>query len=189
MRLFVALDIPSGVRRGLAELIDRLRGECRSARWMRPDAMHLTLKFIGHAIGRADGPKFRALHAALGAIHLAAPAEALFRGVGFFPHARHPRVLWCGMEGSPNLAQLAARVEDAVEPLGVPRETRDFLPHLTLARLPAPADLGRLLRAVESLASEEFGSARWTEFHLYESVLKRSGAEYRKLESYSFLNA
>ncbi len=188
MRLFVALDIPPGVRQALGDLMDRLRGECRSARWVQPDSMHLTIKFIGHAIDRPDGPEFHALHAALGTIHLSAPANALFCGVGFFPNTRHPRVLWCGMKASSNLAELAARIDDATEPFGIPRESRDFVPHLTLARLPVPGDLGRLIRAAEALASEEFGSARWTEFHLYESVLKRPGAEYRKLESYSFVN-
>ena len=187
MRLFVALDLAAEVRQARDDLIARLSRQCREARWVRTDSMHLTLKFIGYAIDPADTKKFDALLASLAAVRSDGPVEMRFRGVGFFPDARRPRVAWCGVEASPNLAQIVADIERALEPLGIPREKRQFVPHLTLARFDSHKGLEPLLRAADELKSCDFGTARETEFYLYESILKRSGAEYRKVETYSFV--
>ena len=189
MRLFVALDLPREVRDAIGELIARLKPLCKSARWIRPEAMHITLKFIGHAIGDADAQKLADTRAALATVRSDAPVEMNFRGVGFFPDARRPRVVWCGVESSANLAQLAADVERALEPLGIPREERAFVPHLTLARFKSFGGTGKLVRAAEEMKAADFGSARETEFHLYQSILKDSGAEHKKIESYPFVKA
>jgi 2'-5' RNA ligase len=74
-----------------------------------------------------------------------------------------------------------------LEPVGVARDSHTFVPHLTLARLDSSANIRDLLRAAEGMEDRDFGAARETEFHLYESMLKTSGAEYRRLESYSFV--
>ena len=95
--------------------------------------------------------------------------------------------MWCGVEASANLAQLAADIERRLEPLGIPRETRGFVPHLTLARFKSPEGVDALARSAAEWASRDFGSASETKFHLFESLLKPSGAEYRKIESYSFV--
>ncbi|HXQ26953.1 MAG TPA: RNA 2',3'-cyclic phosphodiesterase [Candidatus Acidoferrales bacterium] len=189
MRLFVALDLPSEVLDAIGELIARLKPLCKSARWTQPEGMHITLKFIGPAIADADAQKLAAARAALATVRSEAPVEIHFRGVGFFPDTRRPRVVWCGVAASPNLAPLAADVERALEPLGIPREGRAFVPHLTLARFKSFEDTGRLVHAAEGLKDTDFGSARETEFHLYESLLKPSGAEHRKIASYPFVKA
>lgn len=183
MRLFVALDFPGAVRERLRELIARLKAGASDARWVRPEGMHITLKFIGET----DPAKVDSIRAALGTIHSPQPVELNFRGLGFFPHERQPRVLWCGAEASPNLAQLAADVERVFEPLGFPAEARAFVPHLTLARFPSSKGIKEIVRAANDLKSYEFGSARETEFHLIESMLKPSGAEYNRLASFAFV--
>jgi RNA 2',3'-cyclic 3'-phosphodiesterase len=184
VRLFVALDFSDAVRHALHELIARLKPACRSAKWVRPEAMHITLKFIGE-VGAAQ---LEPIRAALAPIHSSEPIEMQLRGLGFFPNERRPRVLWCGLESSPNLAELAASVERALVPLGIPAESRDFVPHLTLARLnmdgAARKDLETLVRAAGELKSYDFGRTRETEFHLIESILKPAGAEYKRLESF-----
>ncbi len=182
MRVFIALDIPEGVRRAIGELIAKLQTSCRGARWARTDGMHVTLKFIGEA-GPATVEQTKAeLHA----IRSSAPVEIQFRDVGFFPNARHPRVFWAGIEATPNLAELAAEIERRFEPLGIPRESRPFRPHLTLARFKSQEGLPRLHEALAKLGSFEFGSMGTGEFHLYESHLKSSGAEYTKLATFRF---
>jgi len=138
MRLFVAFDLPGEVRTALGEPIARLKPLCRAARWARPEGMHVTLKFIGHAIADGDTEKLDATRAALAAVQSSEPVEIRYRGIGFFPDARRPRVVWCGVEASANLAKLAADIESRLEPLGIPRETRAFVPHLTLARFKSP---------------------------------------------------
>jgi 2'-5' RNA ligase len=184
--LFVALDLPELVRGGLAAVIAKLAPiapRASGARWVRPEALHVTLKFIGH-IADERVPDFRA---ALVPVRSGAPIELHYRGIGFFPNARRPRVLWCGVKASPNLTELAPEIERALEPLGVARDSHVFVPHLTLARLDSSANIRDLVRAAEGIEGQDFGAARETEFHLYESMLKASGAEYKKLESYSFV--
>ena len=183
MRLFVALDLREHVREKVRELINQLRPASRNARWVRPESMHVTLKFIGHAAPE----KLEAIRAALASVRSSEPVELQFRGIGFFPNERSPRVIWCGMAASANLAPLAADIERVLEALGIARESRDFVPHLTLARFNSPEKSGDLVRRVNESRSREFGSASEKEFHLFESVLHRSGAEYRRLATYPFV--
>ena len=111
-----------------------------------------------------------------------------FRGLGFFPNERRPRVLWAGMEASANLPELVASIERALAPLGIPAESREFVPHLTLARFETDGtfrrDLEKLVRVTSELKSYDFGKTRETEFHLFRSILKRSGAEYTRQQTF-----
>lgn len=192
MRLFVAFDLPEDVRRAIGEAVERLKPVCRDARWMRAENMHVTVKFIGH-VPDDDTLRMGGMRAALADIHSERAVEMRFRGMGFFPNERRPRVFWCGMEATPNLAQLAGDMDRALGPLGVERESRPYVPHLTLARM-APekdvkwrAEIEKLVQEAQKSKDFDFGTARESEFHLCESILKRSGAEYKKLESYRFV--
>jgi RNA 2',3'-cyclic 3'-phosphodiesterase len=183
MRLFVALDIPDAVRRALRELMARLKPECSGARWARPEGIHITLKFLGET----EGAKLDSIKSALSSLDRVGPIQLDFRGIGFFPHEFHPRVIWCGVEASPNLTTLAASVDRALEPLGFPAESRAFTPHLTLARFDSHKGLDTLVRAANNLKSYDFGSVRrQSEFYLYQSVLKHGGSEYTRLATFPF---
>jgi 2'-5' RNA ligase len=183
VRVFVALDVPEEVRGALGYVISRLRETGSGARWIRPEGMHITLKFIGETPEATIPP----IRGALAGLRSPSPVEMSFRGLGFFPDARRPRVFWAGIESSPNLGEIAASVERALEPLGFPREARPFHPHLTLARLQPGVATDRLREAVKRLGAAEFGAARAAEFYLYQSVLKPSGAEYTRLASFPFV--
>jgi 2'-5' RNA ligase len=174
------LDIPDEVRTAIGALIVKLRGTCRSARWVRIEGAHITLKFIGEV----SGEKIADIKTALATVPFPTPIKMTFRGLGFFPDARRPRVLWAGIEASAELGALAAAVETALEPLGIAREKRAFSPHLTLARFESPRGLDALNAAIAEAGPLEFGRTIANEFHLYESVLKRSGAEYTRLATY-----
>ncbi len=179
----MALDFPDTIRAAIRELITRLKPLCRGARWVRPEGMHVTLKFIGHV----EPDKLDPIMTALPEVRSHAPIDMRFRGVGFFPTGRRPRVFWCGIEASANLAEIAAGIENALVPLGIAAEKRDFVPHLTLARFESPRGLTKLLEAAVELQTLDLGATRETQFHLYASVLKESGAEYAKLRSYPFV--
>jgi RNA 2',3'-cyclic 3'-phosphodiesterase len=185
MRLFVALDFPDAVRHALAELIARLSPTAKSGRWVRPEAMHITLKFIGETPEK----NLNEICAMLSTVRSTHPVQMFFRGLGFFPHERSPRVLWCGVETSANVAAMAHGIDATLEPIGVPRETRPFVPHLTLARFESPAGLEKLVATAESLDSTDFGVTTEREFYLYESVLKRAGAEYTRLAAFPFVSS
>ena len=185
MRLFVAMDLPDHPREALSDLIARLKLDCSKARWVRPEGMHITLKFIGEA----DVENLDAIRAALANVHSSAPVQINLRGVGFFPNERRPHAAWCGVDARPNLAELAADVARALEPLGFPAESRQFVPHLTLARFSSPDGLEKLVNAARNLKSQEFGSVSESEFHLFQSFLKPSGAEYQRLATFPFVLA
>jgi RNA 2',3'-cyclic 3'-phosphodiesterase len=185
MRLFVALEIPSAVRENLAALLESLRAVSPQTRWVRPQNLHVTLKFMGEV----PETKLTATCSALAGGRSDQPVTLEFRGLGFFPNEKRPRVFWAGIDASPNLKTLAADLERAMEKLGIPREQRPFSPHLTLARFEPPGLPEKLRSAIQENAAREFGSFRTNQYHLIESKLKPSGAEYTALESFPFVAA
>lgn len=181
MRLFVALEIPITARKNLSTLIASLQAITREPRWVRAENLHVTLKFLGEV----TESKLAAVQTALGGIRSHQAVTLAFRGLGFFPNEKKPRVFWAGIEASSNLQTLAADIEGAMERCGIAREMRGFSPHLTLARL--ERSLPEALRkAIAENAQREFGSLRTGEFHLMQSKLKPSGAEYTTLKTFPF---
>ena len=185
MRLFVALEIPPGVRKSLAEFLAVLRALSSQPRWVRTDNLHITLKFIGEV----QPEKLGDIRVALSAVHSDRSVTLDFRGVGFFPNERRPRVFWAGVEASANLERLARDIDRSLEKLGVPPEKRPFSPHLTLARFEPPGLPEKLRAVIQENARREFGSVAAREFHLIESKLKPGGAEYTTLETFPFVVA
>ena len=184
MRLFVALEIPSEARGNLAALIRELRTIAPQEKWVRAENLHVTLKFIGEVPLEKLGP----IRHALGSLRSDSLVKLDFRGLGFFPNEKHPRVFWAGIEATPNLKKLAADIELATERLGIPREQRPFSPHLTLARFDARKLPEKLQTAVRENITREFGALETKQFHLIESKLKPSGAEYTTLQSFPFVS-
>jgi len=187
VRLFVALAIPSAIRENLAAFVAELRElSARSAdgrpRWVRPENLHLTLKFIGEV----SATKLDGIQEALAGVRSSSPVEIDCRGLGFFPSEKRPKVFWAGLAASANLAPLAADVDRASSTQGVPLETRDFSPHLTLARCEPPGIAATLRAAIRENGRRDFGSFRTNEFHLIESKLHRAGAQYTTLHSFCF---
>ncbi len=180
MRLFVALDPNDAVRARIAELLRELEPLARGIKWVRPHSMHLTLKFLGEQ----PENKLPALLEALAAAPTPGPLELKFRGLGCFPNDRHPRVFWLGVEAPPELAQLAADVDRAMEPLGIEREPRKFSAHLTIGRLKEGGNLSMLWSKWEAHRADDFGQITAPEFFLYQSRLSPAGAEYTKLRAF-----
>src|SRR3989338_4134637 len=120
MRTFIAIDIPNGIRRHITALIETLQPATASVRWVRPEGMHLTLKFLGEL----PPAKVEAVKTALASVRLPAPLRIQIRGAGYFPNEHSPRVIWLGMYGGTELASLAYRVEETLSPLGIPKENR-----------------------------------------------------------------
>jgi RNA 2',3'-cyclic 3'-phosphodiesterase len=182
MRLFVAIDIPEDVRSAIGSLVAKLQDTCQNARWARIEGLHVTLKFIGET----PAEKTEIIETALASVPCRASISLRFLGLGFFPNERRPRVLWAGVQGGKELAEVAAAVDAALQPFGIPREERAYTPHLTLARFDSPQGLDALRAAVEKTGPLEFGGGATKEFHLYQSVLKRGRAEYTRQATFSF---
>ncbi len=188
MRVFVAMEVPEEVKGAIRQFVGKLEAECkdaRGARWARVEGMHVTLKFIGEVTAE----KVEQIKKELEGVRSAGAVEMSFRGVGFFPNAKHPRVFWAGIEGTPNLAEIAADIETRMERLGIAREGRAFRPHLTLARFKSEEGLAKLREAIERAGATEFGGTLSGEFHLYESKLMRGGAVYSRLATVAFMES
>ncbi|HMA16034.1 MAG: RNA 2',3'-cyclic phosphodiesterase [Bacteroidota bacterium] len=168
MRLFVALALPEPLREQLCGLCNGLPG----ARWVAPENMHLTLRFIGEV----EGHDAEDIDAALSGIHF--PRFPLtLAGVGDFGDERRLRSVWVGVEANGMLERLQGKVEQAVQRAGQPPEKRKFKPHVTLARFkshPGPR--------LESYFTERslFRAAPFevSAFTLYSSYLAHEGAIY-----------
>ena len=182
MRLFVAMDLSDSVRSAISQFCEKLQPLCPTAKWVRVEGMHVTLKFLGEI----REPLLPQIPDALAQVRSNRPVEMSFCGTGFFPSPTRPRVLWIGIAASPNLAEIAADIESRLEVLEIPRETREFKPHLTLARFESPQGLDALRRELESAATIEFGSVQTGEFYLYQSQLQRGGSRYTRLHNFRF---
>lgn len=188
MRLFIALDIDDAIRERLAKFMDGLRGFAPDVRFVSAASFHITLKFLG------ETDKLEPILRALAPIRCS-HFQVDFRGYGFFPGLKNPRVFWAGIQSDPSLGQLAGKIDDAVTLLGFAPEKGPYHPHLTLARsgsgrpqkLPedrATSRFARLQQKLSQLPEPEFGTMTAREFHLYESKLNPRGAVYTKLSSF-----
>src|SRR5215831_16773490 len=131
MRLFIALDIDDPIRQRITRFFEGVHPFARDARWVKPESLHVTLKFIGEQPEPAVERIKQVLATTIGEV---APIE--FRGFGFFPTPKSARVFWIGMETGPQLATLAAGIDEKLSPLGIAKVERAYSPHLTLARAP-----------------------------------------------------
>lgn len=177
MRTFIAIDIAPAIRESIRALLGELKQAERRIRWSRPEALHITLKFLGEVAP----PKIAEVKACLAKLRTPAPFSVSVHGSGFFPGERSPRVVWLGVDGGKELADLASRIDQSLEPLGISREKRPYSAHLTLGRIDGAADINavrELLRQKEPLA---LGSFPASEYYLYESTPACGGSVYTKL--------
>jgi 2'-5' RNA ligase len=184
MRLFTAIDIPADVLLRLERLVSLLRPEAL-IKWSPLDNFHITTKFIGEwQEGRIEE-----LHEALLDAAPRPPFEVELRSLGWFPNERSPRVLWAGVYGGDGLKELARDTEEALVKLGIDRETREFSPHLTLARIKNPVPLRALRQRVAELHNTIIGKFQVSRFALFRSDPGSNSSIYRKLREYKFESA
>lgn len=191
IRAFVAVELNPEVRAAVARLQEEIKNRAERAllravpqariQWVRPESVHLTLKFLGDIDEARIAEVQQALERALAPLMRFAVEAG---GLGAFPDSRAPRVLWVALGGPTNhLARLAAEVERALEPLGFPPEAKPFNAHLTLARIKERSrEVGRSL--AESGVMESGGVLGRLDVDavaLMKSELKPSGAVYTRL--------
>ena len=188
LRLFVACELPPEMKAALASLQEALRKKgAPRVRWVRPEGIHLTLKFLG-AVPQEN---VAAIRDALAPTVQGIPPLALsLAEVGTFGDRRGPRVLWVGMQGDLEpLGRLQRRVDKALEPLGFPPERRAFSPHLTLARV--PDRMGRderqpLRELAKATPVPSAPAVTIRELSLMRSILGPGGAVYERLAAFPF---
>jgi 2'-5' RNA ligase len=184
LRTFIAIELDEEVHDNLRHLRDRLAGQVApgSVRWVRPEGIHLTLKFLGDTpVDKVEEVKAALTQAAAEV----GPFTFTVTGLGCFPNSRRPRVVWVGIqELTGALARLRDAVEEHVAPLGFPTERRSFSPHLTLGRVQRRASKSEVREIGEVVASSSIGivgEMTVTSVSYIKSDLKPSGAVYTTL--------
>ncbi|MGH7429210.1 MAG: RNA 2',3'-cyclic phosphodiesterase, partial [Candidatus Methylomirabilaceae bacterium] len=178
----VAANLDPGLRERAARVQERLWETRADVAWVRPENLHLTLKFLGEVEETALG----AVADAIGSVATGpGPFRLVFAGLGAFPQPRTARVVWVGVgEGAEGLAELHARLEAALEPLGFRREERPFTSHLTVGRVRGPGRREQLAAAVTSMAAEPLGEMLLDRIDLMRSELRPEGARYSVLHTF-----
>ena len=193
MRIFVGIELEEQVREKIARFLEGVRGFSPDARWVRPEALHVTLKFIGEQTEEQIAAITERLRGVAGE-----NMEIRFQGYGFFPTAKAPRVFWIGIQAGAALATLAGDIDASLAELKIPREERPFSPHLTLARGGAGSGspkwrkedgpnstFAELQKRLAAMSALNFGTMTAREFFLYRSQLSPGGSKYTRLQSFS----
>jgi len=172
IRTFIAIALPDDIKASIDTAVAAIRERNRSVRWVKPEGLHITLKFLGEIPEDIVAPLSVDLD---GAARASRPLSLCLAGFGAFPGVKRPRVVWIGLEGDvAELATLARSIDRACATYGITEERRPFSAHITLGRLKTPTvvDLG-----IGSVP----GMFMASEVLLYRSVLSPGGAQYTVL--------
>lgn len=183
MRAFIAVELDPEVKRTLLAFIETLKAARGDVRWVRPEGLHLTLKFLGE-IDEAGARRVGTVLAGLAGRH--GPFPLGFRDTGVFPGEREPRVLWVGASAGPGLAVFQDELERALEAEGFERDRREFKPHLTLGRVKGPKRIREVVAELDKRRGETFGEMTARKVALFESRLRPEGPEYRIVREAEF---
>jgi 2'-5' RNA ligase len=179
IRTFIAFPLPEPVKEAIREVQEGIAASLRLS-WVKPDNIHLTLKFLGDIDPAALDP--------IAGIMSETAADFSFltlsaKGIGVFPGMRNPRVLWVGLSGDIHpLMSLQAKLEEGLAALGFPKEARGFTAHLTIARIKERIDPRNLSQAMEKFSRFETDPFTSQELILYQSKLHPKGAVYTPLK-------
>jgi 2'-5' RNA ligase len=173
VRCFVAVELPGPMREEIGRLQSHIA--TKGLRLVRPELVHVTIKFLGD-VPRED---VGSVTGALGRVK-AAPFPVRVSGMGAFP-GKSVRVVWLGLTG--NFQELYLNVEQALKPLGFAPEARGFSPHITLGRVGRPSpETSRLLgERIADFSSTDYGSFNVDRFYLKKSTLTAGGPIYEDL--------
>jgi 2'-5' RNA ligase len=186
LRVFLGVELPSGLRQKLADLQNQLRGTLPKVNWVRSESIHLTLKFLGIV---ASGMVDQIVPAIEPIRNNQLPLTLELQGLGVFPHIRRPRILWIGCTGdTPALLNLVSGIERALEPLGFSPEEKPYSPHLTLARVKRDNSMVGRVMSHSGLLDQprNLGSFFIDRITLFRSDLSPLGAEYTALWTIPF---
>ena len=181
MRCFVAIDVSEEVRRAIAGATEKVKGLSKGVRWVPPDNVHLTLKFLGET----GDDKVLQIQESLSLLCSRHPPFTItVRGSGGFPDMRRPNVLWVGIDESGPLGLLNRDIEKSMAELGFEKEVKRFSPHLTVGRVKSRDGLEAGTMEWITFKDTVFGTITVGETLLMKSTLKRGGAEYSKIAGF-----
>ncbi|HEY5649661.1 MAG TPA: RNA 2',3'-cyclic phosphodiesterase [Nitrospiria bacterium] len=200
MRLFIAFELPPEIIKAVAAVQSKLKKTEAHVTWVRPEGIHLTLKFLGEV----PEPRIPEIEGALeAAAKGTGPISVTIGGVGAFPDGTRPRVIWVGVQshqqGSPGddraegdklpgvntFGELAGRIEKELGRLGFEENNRPFRPHLTLGRVRSSRGRKALIESLKTALQDPLGTCRFEKIELMRSELKPGGAVYSRIQTIS----
>ncbi len=186
MRCFIAIELDEQIKERLLEARKLFQSLVGKISWVKSEQMHLTIKFLGSVPDSKIPEITKALNSALADSHIR-PFEFSIEGLGAFPERGGPRILWAGVNSVRELQNLHESIEKELELIDIPREQREFTPHLTLARIRSRIDSRECRKILENNADFSAGIQRVEHITLFSSELKPSGAVYRAIEKFKLI--
>jgi len=181
VRLFIAIELPLKIQKVLENIQEVLKKAKAGIKWVKPDNIHLTLKFLGYVESSQIEPikdKMRFAGEEFSPFEI-----SLAKDVGVFPKINYPRVIWVGIDkGEAKITNLQKRLEDEMDELGFEKEKREFTPHLTLGRVKSlKSEKEGLIQAIQSIHIDEEHRFNVSKLTLFKSILKQTGPIYEVL--------
>jgi len=183
LRCFIAIDISVQTRNELGELIDILKKCNGDVKWVMPENVHVTLKFLGDT-AEDMLPKIGASLSAV--ISSYKPFSIKVHGTGVFPSGKSPRVIWVGLEDSDMLKSLKGGIENTMSAFGYQKEDKEFRPHLTIGRVRSRRGMIGVMNELDNFKERDFGELRVDRIIFMKSELRPKGAEYTCLFDLAF---
>ncbi len=182
IRAFIAVELPDSVRQEVASLQADFKSSGADVKWVDPENLHLTLKFLGDIEESQTAALKEALGAGIGGL---TPLDIHLEGIGAFPKTTFPRVIWVGVnQGEKQLVELGEKAEQACVGLGFPREERPFSAHLTIGRVRSKDRLAPLIKKLQVAEFRATAPAPVTKIILFQSTLSPKGPIYTPLAEF-----
>lgn len=176
MRLFIAALLPDEIKNRLGEYLDVLKERVQGVRWEKPEKLHITLKFLGNVEDAKAAQVSSLVEKSAAGCH---PFQMEISNFGGFPDLGNPRILFVGMSENPALSALRQKIEEALEPLGFPKDNRRFVPHVTIGRIKDR------LRIEEALPLPEKHAFTIDEVGVIKSEPRRDGSIYTPVRTFA----
>lgn len=179
IRLFIAIKLPSKIIDGLKKIQDELKNGNNMVAWVKPENIHLTIKFLGDISEDKVDLIAGLLKAAIAENR---SFDISVKGLGVFPTMDNPRVVWVGVEDDKNLSRIYDELENGLSAIGFKKEERPFKPHLTIGRIKFLKDKKGFKQRLEKAASINLGKFEAANICIFQSKLTPDGAVYTKLK-------
>ena len=177
IRTFIAVSLSASILSGIEKLMRTLKTDWGDVRWVEPNNLHVTLKFLGD-IPLNELPQL--IQVVTQSVSRIDSFDLTFQGIGAFPSGESPKTIWIGCrEGSEGMIQLAESIDEGLFSIGYPKETRRFSPHLTIGRVKKP--VRGLALIFDEQCDRLFGSCSVSEVQIFSSELTRRGPIYDEL--------
>lgn len=184
MRTFIAIELPKAIRESLNSLQEQLKTSGAEVKWVEPQNIHLTLRFLGEANDKKLDMVIRALE------ETAKDRNSFYirlSSIGAFPKINFPRIIWVGIDkGEAEAAEIARALEKEIAKVGIPPEDRPFSSHITIGRVKSSLNRSRLIDNLTTLGSGLFGQENpeflVTKITLFKSTLTPRGPIYEILK-------